>query len=133
VGDVTEFKGQRWDIIPPAIAQARVAAMHITDQGGAPYEGSFPYTTLKVSGIDLVSMGEVRIMDEDTREIYYLDQVAGIYKRLLLREDRVVGAILLGDSSETAAARRLVDGRMPISRREEALLAERFDLARLTR
>jgi nitrite reductase (NADH) large subunit len=133
VGDVTEFKGQRCDIIPPAIAQARVAAMHITGQGGTPYEGSFPYTTLKVSGIDLVSMGEVHIKDEATREIYSLDQVAGIYKRLLLRKNRVVGAILLGDSSETAAARRLVDGRMPISRREEALLAERFDLARLTR
>ncbi len=59
VGDVAEFAGRVWGIIPAAIAQARAAAAQITGRGAAPYADIVPSTTLKVTGIDVASIGEV--------------------------------------------------------------------------
>ena len=58
VGDVAEFHERVWGIIPAALAQARVAAAQIAGDTGVPYHDIMPSTTLKVTGIDVTSIGE---------------------------------------------------------------------------
>jgi len=92
------------------------------------YQDIVPSTTLKVSGIDLTSLGEVNPEAEGAQEYRYVDQERGIYKKLVVRDGRVVGAILLGDRADLQAVNRLVTDRMDVSDVAQRLLDPAFDL-----
>jgi len=128
VGDCAEFGGHVWGIIPAALAQARVAGSQIAGAKDVVYEDIVPSTTLKVSGIDLTSLGEVNPEAEGAQEYRYVDQERGIYKKLVVRDGRVVGAILLGDRADLQAVNRLVTDRMDVSDVAQRLLDPAFDL-----
>ncbi|NLX35752.1 MAG: NAD(P)/FAD-dependent oxidoreductase [Chloroflexi bacterium] len=108
VGDCAEFKGMVWAIIPVALAQARVAAMQICGQGDGLYEGVVPSTTLKVTGIDLTSIGEVNPQEGMFVEKRYQNAAGSVYEKLVIRDRRIVGAILLGDRSDVRAVNQLI-------------------------
>ncbi len=129
VGDAAEFDGKVWGIIPAALAQARVAAAQIIGHADALYHDIVPSTTLKVTGIDLTSLGEVNPEGGDFTELRYVDEAATIYKKLVIRENRVVGAILLGDRSDLAAVNQLISRGLDVSGVAERLLEPDFDLA----
>ncbi|MBC7234349.1 MAG: NAD(P)/FAD-dependent oxidoreductase [Chloroflexi bacterium] len=126
VGDVAEFNGHVWGIIPAALAQARVAAAQIAGQSEHIYEDIVPSTTLRVTGIELTSIGEVNPGGEGFVQVRFSDPERGIYKKLVLREGRVVGAILLGDNTDLRAVNMLIDRGIDVSTYQDKLWNEGF-------
>lgn len=131
VGDVAEFNGQVWGIIPVALAQAQVAAAQICGDEEVLYKDVVPSTTLKVMGIDLTSIGEVNPQGDGFVERRWLDAEKGVYRKLVLRDGRIVGAIILGDRAGIRAIGQLIERKVDVSPYVGALFDEGFDLASL--
>jgi len=131
VGDVAEFNGRIWSIIPAALAQAQVAAAQICGERDILYKDIVPSTTLKVTGIDLTSVGEVNPQGDGFVEERRIDAAKGIYKKLVIRDGRVVGAIVLGDRSGVRAITQLIERKVNVSAYVGTLLDEGFNLASL--
>jgi len=119
-GDVAEFNGRVPGLWPAAVDQAEVAA-HNAVGGEKAYKPTAPVTVLKVVGIELTSMG--RFEAEDGDEVIALEDSSGQkYRKLVISEGRIVGAILLGYSAEASpvatAVKRgfLVEGLLPALR-----------------
>ncbi|MEM0342785.1 MAG: FAD-dependent oxidoreductase [Thermoplasmata archaeon] len=129
VGDVTEFNGQVWAMIPPALDQAKIAASHILGKDGAVYKGTIPSNTLKVVGIDLTSIGVVRSEHEPPEpgyeEIRAVSPDGRVYKKFVIKDGKMIGAILLGSKREAAKVTKLIKEGQPV----EALKASLSDPA----
>lgn len=97
VGECIEHRGRTYGLVAPIMEQARVAADAIAGKRGLIYGGSIPAVTLKVAGIRLASIGAIQQDGAECEEITYADPGAAIYNKVILREKRVVGAILLGE------------------------------------
>jgi nitrite reductase (NADH) large subunit len=146
-GDVAEFEGVVYGIIPAAIEQARVAAANMvadpsttlrqdsgqgSGRGGSTiYSGTLPSTTLKIVGIDLTSLGEATATGDEFVVLRQADPVRGVYRRLALRDGKIVGAILLGDTQSIQPLRRLIATGRDVSAYGDRLLDESFDLKAL--
>ncbi|MHB1424038.1 MAG: FAD-dependent oxidoreductase [Gemmataceae bacterium] len=99
VGECAQHRGRLYGLVDPVYEQARVLADVLTAaKPSASYTGSRLATTLKVMGVDLLSMGEASAPDVDCEVVSYLNPIRGIYKKLVLRDNRLIGAILLGES-----------------------------------
>jgi nitrite reductase (NADH) large subunit len=131
VGDVAEFGGRIWGIIPAALAQAQVAAAQILGHMDTLYRDIVPSTTLKVTGIDLTSIGEVNPQGDGVVEVRQTDPTAGVYRKLVIREGHVVGAIVLGERSSVRAVSQLIARKVDVSAHVSSLLKPGFDLASL--
>lgn len=107
VGECASHRGISYGLVAPLFEQARVCATHLARLGIGRYTGSLLSTRLKVSGIDLYSAGEYA-GGEGTRSILLRDPVGGVYRKLVLRADRLVGACLYGDSSDSGWYQRLI-------------------------
>lgn len=93
-GDVAEYKGYCWAIAPIAQTQARIASANMAGQDKV-YDVVVPSTTLKVVGIDVSSIGNVNPESDDFTEIRTINREAQTYKKIVLHEGRIVGAILI--------------------------------------
>ncbi len=131
VGDAASFRGTVWAIIPAALSQARVAAAQITGKKDTLYDGIVPSTSLKVTDVDLVSIGDVNPEGNDYVELRKSEPHQGTYKKLVLHQGRLVGAILLGDLSDMPAVRRLIESRADLSQHQPFLLSDTFELSDL--
>lgn len=127
-GDVAEHEGQSPCIIPIAIEQARVAAANMLQPGSSTYHAIAPSTTLKIGDLDLTSIGSVVAQDEADLEISRVDGAKGIYRKLVLRDGRIVGAILLGDRKRVAPVSRLIKRGTDVSPYTDRLLDDDLDL-----
>jgi nitrite reductase (NADH) large subunit len=97
VGECVEHRGRLYGLVAPLFEQARVLADHITGaQPEAAYKGSRISTRLKVMGVDLVSVGDAR-ETPDAVVTRYSEPQRGVYKKLVVREGKIAGAILLGE------------------------------------
>jgi nitrite reductase (NADH) large subunit len=125
IGDVTEFNGQVWAMIPPALDQARVAAKKILGQEAPEYKGTIPSNTLKVVGLDLTSIGAVRSQHEPPEpgfeEIRTTTQDGRVYKKFVLKDNKMIGAILLGTKKEAAKVTKIIKEGQPIEGIKERL------------
>jgi nitrite reductase (NADH) large subunit len=125
IGDVTEFNGQVWAMIPPALDQARIAAKKILGQETTEYKGTIPSNTLKVVGLDLTSIGTVRSQHEPPEpgfdEIRATSPDGKVYKKFVVKEGRMIGAILLGTKKEAVKVTRLIKTSEDISAIKERL------------
>jgi nitrite reductase [NAD(P)H] large subunit len=98
IGECVEHRGVLYGIVAPLRAQAVALAAHLRGDQGAAFAGGVPATTLKVAGVHVFSAGAVDAEDGD--ELLTLEDTAsGVYKRVLIREQRLRGAILVGDLS----------------------------------
>ncbi|MDT8386587.1 MAG: nitrite reductase large subunit NirB [Thiogranum sp.] len=97
VGECVQHRGQTYGLVAPLFEQARVCANHLARHGIARYEGSLTSTKLKVTGIDLFSAGDF-IGDEQTEELLLQDSSRGIYRKVVLRDNRIQGAVMYGDT-----------------------------------
>jgi nitrite reductase (NADH) large subunit len=123
-GDVAEFRGRAYGIIPAAIEQARAAARNMLGEEVA-YEGTIPSNSLQVVGIDCTSLGVVHPpKGEGYQELRKLE--GKVYKKLVLNDGRLVGAILLGDKKDVAFISRLIRSEADVSRYSERLLDDDF-------
>lgn len=100
-GDAAEYKGSVSGLWPSAVEQARVAAFNALG-GDERYEAVPPVTMLKVTGVELTSIGRVEAESDDELELAFEDVAEQRYRKLVLAEGRIVGAILLGYPLEAA-------------------------------
>ena len=127
-GDVTEYEGEAWCIIPAALEQARVAGANMVNPGSMTYQGTVPSTTLKVVGAELTSIGIISPPDHGFEELRKSDPAAGVYQKLVLEDGHIVGAILLGARERVAAVSRLIKEGTDVSAYADRLLDDDFDL-----
>ena len=97
VGECVQHRGQCYGLVAPLFEQAKVAANHLAQMGIARYEGSVTSTKLKVTGVDLFSAGEFNEGEGDETLILQ-DPSQGVYKKLVIRDNRIQGAVLYGDT-----------------------------------
>ena len=130
-GDVAEHSGQVHGLWPVAVAQAEVAADNAVG-GDSTYRGSIPFTILKVVGVELTSIG--RFEEQSGDGVVAIEESGGRYRKLVIENGRIVGAILLGYSTEVAAVRTAIERGLPVTGVMEALRAGRWEaLAGLSR
>ncbi|MFN3296842.1 nitrite reductase large subunit NirB [Caldimonas sp.] len=97
VGECASHRGVAYGLVAPLFEQAKVCATHLGQFGIGRYLGSQVSTKLKVTGIDLFSAGDF-MGGEGTEEIVMSDPYGGVYKKLVLKDDKLVGACLYGDT-----------------------------------
>ncbi|MFN3496076.1 MAG: nitrite reductase large subunit NirB, partial [Hydrogenophaga sp.] len=97
VGECAAHRGIAYGLVAPLFEQGRVAATHLAEFGIGRYTGSLTSTKLKVTGIDLFSAGNF-MGGESTEEIVMSDPGGGVYKKLVIQNDKLVGACLYGDT-----------------------------------
>src|SRR5688500_13423484 len=98
VGECVQHRGECYGLVAPLWEMCRSLADHLVDAPTG-YTGSVTSTKLKVSGIDVFSAGDF-IGGDDHEDIVMRDAARGVYKRLVLKDDRLVGAVLYGDTSD---------------------------------
>jgi len=99
VGECANHRGTAYGLVAPLFEQAKVCANHLAMYGIGRYEGSVTSTKLKVTGIDVFSAGDFT-GGEGTEDIVLHDPGAGVYKRVVLKGDKVVGSVLYGDTKD---------------------------------
>ena len=97
VGECAAHRGIAYGLVAPLFEMAKVCANHLAHFGIGRYQGSVTSTKLKVTGIDLFSAGNFT-GDANTEEIVLHDAVGGVYKKLVLQDNRIVGGVLYGDT-----------------------------------
>src|ERR1035438_865378 len=95
LGECVAHRGVAYGLVAPLFEMGKVCANHLAHLGIGRYEGSVLSTKLKVTGIDLFSAGDF-IGNDQTEEIVLHDAVGGVYKKLVIRDDRIVGGIMVG-------------------------------------
>lgn len=121
VGECAECDNRTYGFVAPLFDQASALAAHITGNPAEPYSERVNGTQLKVSGIDLYSAGEF-LPGEGDETILYLDQGMDIYKKVVLRDNRVVGCVLFGDISDGPRLLELIRSGSDISAVRSQLL-----------
>ena len=101
VGECVQHRGQAYGLVAPLFEQAKVCANHLAQLGYSRYPGSVTSTKLKVTGIDLFSAGDF-IGDDTTENIVMKDVARGVYKKIVVKENRIQGAVMYGDTVDGA-------------------------------
>ena len=97
VGECVQHRNRTFGLVAPLWEQARVCAIHLAELGVSRYRGTLPATQLKVAGIELYSAGDFGTADGN-ETLVMQDHRNGIYKRLVIRDNRLRGAVLYGDA-----------------------------------
>ena len=100
VGECTEHRGQTFGLVAPLYEQGRVLASVITGNKGSVFTGATPAAKLKIMGIDIFSAGTMDDTESGVETIRYEDPSLGVYKKLLLKDNRLHGVILVGDTED---------------------------------
>jgi nitrite reductase (NADH) large subunit len=127
-GDAAEFEGRTYGLIPPAIEQARAASQNMAGGEKILYHGTLPSATLKLLGMDLASLGEATAEDASLTVRRALDEKAGFYKKVVIRDGVLIGAILLNDTARVPLIKHLIETKKDISQVQDRLLDDGFDL-----
>jgi nitrite reductase (NADH) large subunit len=126
-GDVAEFRGMPYGIWPAAMEQGKIAG---TNMGGGDvtYNGTTMANTLKVVGVDLASAGDI-----DADQKFESNVVTGekAYKKIVLDNDRVIGCIMLGDTTGFNHVTKLISEKRDVSQVKDQLLSDGFDFKSL--
>lgn len=101
VGECVQHRGETYGLVAPLFEQAKVCANHLAHLGFARYEGSVTSTKLKVTGIDLFSAGNFQ-GDGTTDEMVLQDPGRGVYKKVVIKDNRIQGAVMYGDTIDGA-------------------------------
>ena len=97
VGECTEHRGQTFGLVAPLFEQGRVLASAITGNRGSAFTGASPATKLKIMGVDIFSAGSIDESGPGVETVRYEDPSLGVYKKLLLKDNQLLGVILVGD------------------------------------
>ncbi len=100
VGECVEHRGQVFGLVAPLWDQAKICAAHLAGDSTALFVSQAPSTSLKITGIDVFSAGALMAADESDDEITLRDDVRGIYKKVILRDNTLVGTVLYGDVAD---------------------------------
>ncbi|CAN7415233.1 nitrite reductase large subunit NirB [Mesorhizobium sp. LjRoot246] len=121
LGECAEVNGQVYGLVAPLYEMARVAASQLAGDEAAAFVHSDTPTKLKVTGIELFSLGDFADGD-DRQEIVLRDASAGVYKRLVLKDDRIIGTVLYGETADGAWFNDLKKKQTDISEMRDTLI-----------
>lgn len=121
IGDCSEHRGVSYGFVAPAWEQAKVAAEAICG-GTSRYLGSRQVARLKAHGIDLATLGDPHLDDERAEVVTFTDVARGTYQKVVIRDQRLVGAILLGDSPTVGTVTQVFDRDLPVPNDPRSLL-----------
>ncbi len=133
VGECASHRGIAYGLVAPLFEQGKVLATHLAQMGIGRYTGSLTSTKLKVTGIDLFSAGDfmgnngsnILGLADDTEEIILSDPHDGVYKKLVIRNDQLVGACLFGDTVDGSWYFKLLrEGRSVADIRDKLMFGE---------
>jgi len=124
VGECAAHRGIAYGLVAPLFEQGKVLATHLAEFGIGRYVGSLTSTKLKVTGIDLFSAGNFT-GGANTEEIVMSDPSGGVYKKLVIQDDKLVGACLYGDTVDGSWYFKLLrDGRSVADIRDKLMFGE---------
>jgi len=124
IGECVSHRGSTYGLVAPLFEMAKVCANHLAQHGIGRYVGSQTSTKLKVTGIDLFSAGDFG-GGPGTEEIVLSDPANGVYKKLVLKDDKLVGSVLYGDTVDGSWYFKLLrDGRNVADLRDRLMFGE---------
>jgi nitrite reductase (NADH) large subunit len=124
VGECAAHRGIAYGLVAPLFEQGKVCATHLAEFGIGRYSGSTTSTKLKVTGIDLFSAGHF-MGGEGAEEIVLNDPFGGVYKKLVIQNDKLVGACLYGDTVDGSWYFKLMrEGRKIADIRDKLMFGE---------
>lgn len=124
VGECAQHRGVAYGLVAPLFEQGRVAANHLAQMGIGRYEGSTVSAKLKVTGVELLSAGDF-MGGEGTEQLLLRDPDSGVYRKLVLKDERLVGACLYGDAEGGGWYLDLLrEGRSVAGLREQLIFGE---------
>jgi len=129
-GDVVQHKDRMYGIIPACFEQARTAAYNILGQKKN-YEGTIPSNTLKVAGLSVTSIGLVNPEEGKREEFRKEIRQEGIYKKIVVQEGTIIGAIWMGTKKGIDHINRAISQRKNIERWKDSILEDDFDFSLL--
>ena len=121
VGECVQHRGACYGLVAPLFEQAKVVANHLAEFGIGRYAGSQTSTKLKVTGIDLFSAGDFT-GGADTEELLFQDAARGVYKKIVVKDNRITGAVLYGDTVDGSWYFQLLRDGTPIADFRDNLL-----------
>lgn len=122
VGECIQHRGATFGLVAPLFEQAKVCANHLSQHGVGQYMTLTTATKLKVTGIQLFSIGQIDA-DQNSSEIRYTDAQSGIYRKLVVgNDDRLLGAVLYGDTGDGIWYQQLIEERQPITAFRESVV-----------
>ena len=123
VGEIAEYNGMLYGITAAAEQQAAIVAGHLNGDISNPYTGTVLMNIIKIHGFDLCSIGlSERPNEQEYEEIIFIDRSRRYYKKCIIHQDRLVGAILVGDKEELIEFRDLITGRIELNEKRLRLL-----------
>jgi nitrite reductase (NADH) large subunit len=125
VGECVQHRGQTYGLVAPLWEQARVLADHVTGTNRkAAYHGLRTATKLKVAGVDVAAMGITAPERDDDEFVMFSEPRRGVYMSVIIRDDRLIGATLLGDVSKVGFLIQAFDRGLPLPEERVRLLFE---------
>ncbi len=121
VGECIQHRGATFGSIAPLFEQAKVCANHLSAHGVAEYITLPTATKLKVTGIQLFSVGDF-VGDEESESITFSDPALGIYKKLVLKANQLTGAVLYGDIADSIWYQELLENKTDLSKWRDQLI-----------
>ncbi len=123
IGEIAEFNGTLYGITAAAEQQAQVVASYMNGDIASYYKGSLFMNIIKIHGFDLCSIGLPECPDDiNYEEVVFTDKAKRYYKKCIIHQDRLVGAILIGDKSEFLEFRDLIANKTELSEKRLQLL-----------
>jgi nitrite reductase (NADH) large subunit len=114
VGECVEHNGNTYGLVAPLYEQGKVLAKKLAGVEVDGYSGSTLSTRLKISGVDLFSAGDY-LGDETTEELILLDEKVGVYKKLVIYDNKIIGIVLYGDTADASWYLKLLKEHTDIS------------------
>jgi NAD(P)H-dependent nitrite reductase small subunit len=121
VGECVQHRNLTFGLVAPLWDQARVCAAHLAELGTTRYRATLPATHLKVSGVELYSAGDF-LGGDPSEAIVLRDPKRGVYKRLVIRDNKLRGAVLFGDASDASWYFDMISGGRDIGPMRDTLL-----------
>jgi nitrite reductase (NADH) large subunit len=122
VGECVEHRGQTFGLVGPLWEQARTCAEVLCGGRPAPYVAAAPHTSLKVTGVDVFSAGVLAARDDADEEITLRDAGSRLYKKLVVRGGRLIGAILYGEIGDGPWFAELINAGRDITSMRDSLI-----------
>lgn len=123
IGEIAEFEGFLYGITAAAEQQAKIVATFLNGDISNYYKGTLLMNILKMQGVDLCSLGLTECPDDPSyEEVVFIDKSKRYYKKCIIYNDKLVGAILIGDKSEFLEFRDLIQNKIELSEKRMQLL-----------
>ncbi len=124
IGEIAEFNGKLFGITSAAEEQANILANYLAGDISSTYQGSVLMNILKFNDLNLCSIGDIRVPENDDsyEEIIFTDLKKRYYKKCIVKDDLLIGAVLMGDKNEFAEFKTMIETKIEMADKRDTLL-----------